>query len=769
MKTKYYSLPAALSALVHVLISSDAPQLKQLAAVEARKLVSKHWTRQASDQRARIRNDLLQAALNEDNTLVRHSIARLISAVAKLDLSDGDWSDLPEVLHQAASSQVARHREISVYILFALLEANGELFADSVDGLLRLLCKTVEDPESVEVRLNSMLALSRVAMILEPEENPQALATFQDAIPRLVLVLKAAIDAGDEDHVTQAFEVFQTLLGCDAALLQRHFGDLVVFMIDQAGRSDCDDGIRSQAFSFLMQCVRYRKLKVQALRLGEQLTLKSLEIVTELGDSLGEEEDISPARSALGLLDVLASNLPPSQVIVPLLQAMGSYCQSPDPNRRRAGILALGMCVEGAPDFIETQLQDILTILLRLLEDENTAVRAAALSSVARLADDLPDDMGEEHARLIPPLVKNFDAAVSHEQTSASQQTIEILRNTCQAVDSLIEGLAKDDAATYAPELIPRMTRLFGHSDLRTRLSALGALGAIAAASEEAFWPYFDSTMPALGTYILLKGGYDDLEMRGVACDTIGKIASAVGAEKFKPFVHPLMQASEEALHLEHPRLRETSYILWSTLAQLYGPDFEEYLGGVVRALHDSLHQAEAELEVELGAKATDLLGAEITIAGRKVRVTSATDESDDQVIDGIDDAVDENDGDDDDDDDDWDDIGGASAVAMEKEIAIDVIGDVLTYTKTTYMPYMDETIRTLLELVDHSYEGVRKAAVGTLWRAYASLWGLAEASGLEAWKPGLPLKVQPPENIAKLGHATMTATLTLWEYESDR
>lgn len=604
-----------------------------------------------------------------------------------------------------------------------------------------------------------MLALGRLAMLLEPDESPKEVTMFQEAIPGMVKVLQSTVEAGDEDHALQAFEVFQTLLACESALLQKHFGDLVKFMLEMGASTSVEDDYRSQALAFLMQCVRFKKLKIQGMKVGEELTLKALQIVTELGDISSDDDDVTPARSALGLLDILASSLPPSQVVIPLLKALGGYFSSQNPDYRQAGILALGMCVEGAPDFIATQLHEILPMVLHLLEDPDIKVRGAALNGVARLADDLAEDVGKEHARLIPAMIKNFDLAV--QSNSGDERTLQIVRGTCNAIDSMIEGLDPEDAAKYVPELVPRFARLFHSDDLKTKSSAISAVGSIASASEGAFQPYFNDTMNSLSQYIRIKDSQDELDLRGTVCDSMGKMASAVGEKAFEPYVLPLMEASEEALHLDHPRLRETSYILWSTMAKLYEEGFSKYLAGAVKGLNECLDQEETNLNVELGEEAKDLVGEEVVIDGRKIKVAAATDDDDDDDFSDLNEAAM--------DDDEWDDIGGVSAIAMEKEIAAEVFGDIITHTREQYVPYLEETVTKLLELVEHSYEGIRKAALGTLWRTYASLWQMAEKDGMAKWTPGLPPHVQPPQQITQLGDLIMKATMSIWPDEMDR
>lgn len=768
----YYTSPASITALIHIITQHDQPELRQLAAVEARKLVSKHWSSVSEGQKPQLRQALLQSTIDEEKPLPRHSKARVIAAIAKIDFEDGQWADLPGVLQQAATSPTVKHREVGIYIIYTLLETMPDMFQENMSQMLTLFDRTIQDPESVEVRVNTMLALSELALVLDTEEDDKSLRNFQATIPHMVKVLQSAIEAEDEEHAMQAFDVFNKLLSYESAFLNQHFGDLLQFFIQVASRTEVDDDFRSQAFSFLMQSVRFRKLKVQSLKFGEQMTKMCLHVATEL-DVLPEEEDeVSPARSALGLLDILSESLPPSQVAVPLLKAIGPYVQSENPDYRRAGILALGMCVEGAPDFIATQLSHILPLVLHLLEDSSAGVRSATLNGVARLADDLAEDMGKEHERLIPALVKNYDLALEGMRGSAASSkehdlNVHILKASCMAVDSLIEGLDQEDAARYVNELVPRFAVLFDNEDYKVQMAAVSAVGSIASASEKAYQPFFEKTMQSLGPYISIKDSNDELELRSMVTDSLGKIASAVGPEQFKPFVQPLMRASEEGLHLDHQRLKETSYILWSTLARVYEEDFEPFLAGVVKSLFECLEQDETDAAIQLGAEASDLIGQEVTIAGKKIKVAGANGvNEDDADPEDIVQALINGEGDD---DEDWDDLGAVTAVAMEKEIAIEVIGDVLTHTKSKYLPYMEKTVEIAIPLLDHSFEGARKSAVSTLWRAYACLWGLAEDNGMAKWQPGLPAQVKPSADLEKLGDLVMKGTLALWEEEMDR
>ena len=766
LQNEYYKQPESLLFLIQLVISHDSTELKQLAATQARPLVQKHWTKLPSEQRQQARSQLFQATLAEEASLPRHSASRLISSIAKIDLEDGEWNDLPGLLQQASTSSKISDRVVGTYVLYSILETMGDGFSSKFKELFNLFSKTIKDPESLEVRINTVLAISKMAMVLDAEEDQQSVKAFQGVFPSMVAVLKDSIAEGQEDQTMLVFEVFNTLLTAEYQLMSKHFQDLVVFMNEIATNAELEDDTRTQAISFLMQCVMYRRLRVQGMKMGEPLTKSMLQIVAEMDDASIDVDEITPARSALQVIDILAQSLPAPQVVVPLLQALPKFSKSQDPKYRRAGILALGMAVEGAPDFLSTQLTQVMPILFALLEDSEVTVRQAALQTTARLADDMPDQVTKEHATLLPLLVQNLTAAMSAFKGEEEGPTIDIMKSGTGAIDSVVDGMTAEDAAPYLDSITPLLQKLFKHPDYKIKAMAAGALGSLASTVEAPFLPYLKDSMHAMQEYITKKENEDELDLRAACIDAMGEMAVAVGPAEFKDYVRPLMQSSEEALLLDHSRLKESTYILWGSLAKVYEEDFAPFLAGVVNGLFACIDQEEADLEVELGEHAKDLLGKEVTIAGRKVKVAAA--EDDDDVDDG--DIEDVDIPGDDDDDSDWGDLATVTPIALEKEIAIEVVGDVVGNSKEAFLPYFEKTIEKILPLVEHNYENVRKAALCTLHRSFAALWEVSEDKGqMEKWKPGLPLQVQPTTELKKLGEVLMAATLSVWPEEEDR
>jgi hypothetical protein len=256
----------------------------------------------------------------------------------------------------------------------------------------------------------------------------------------------------------------------------------------------------------------------------------------------------------------------------------------------------------------------------------------------------------------------------------------------------------------------------------------------------------------------MIKDSEDDLSLRSGVCDSVGRIATAVGPQAFQPYVVDLMRSSEEGLQLDNSRLRESSFILWSSLAKVYEKEFAPFLPGVFKGLFESLKLEEEEIKLRLTEEEKGIVGTdhEVITAGKKVKVKDVEGDDEDWM--------------DDEDEDDYEDFG-VSIEALEKEVAIEILGDVITYACGTQeiSEYLEKAIESISPLAEHSYEGCRKAAVATLWRSYARVWQLMEQETGSSWEPGLPLKQSPTTTLVKLGEIVSKATLALWHEEADR
>jgi hypothetical protein len=75
------------------------------------------------------------------------------------------------------------------------------------------------------------------------------------------------------------------------------------------------------------------------------------------------------------------------------------------------------------------------------------------------------------------------------------------------------------------------------------------------------------------------------------------------------------------------------------------------------------------------------------------------------------------------------------SAVAVEKEIAADTMGTLFAATRNHFLPYVEQCTLTLVELLGHYYEGIRKSATDSLLEFVRTFYELSNPAD---WTPGM-------------------------------
>lgn len=735
LQSEFYPKPETLPALVHLLQNHPDQHIRQLSGVEARKLVARFWEDDSlsDDVKKQIRQSLLVSTGSEPDPLQRHTSSRVISAIAQLDVDENKWPELMPALYNGAKSNDASQREVFVYILYTLLDAGIDTVINSIVDVLHLFSQTINDSESMQVRISTVLGLGSISEVIEAvstadqpaDKNPVEL--FRALIPSMVDVLKQVISADDDKAISQVFEVFNGLLLGDPALSSKHIGDLVTFMLDNiAIEKNLSDEARLPALQFLLSAVRFKKAKVQSLKLGPTLTTKAMQIVAEgYDESEDEEDEETPSSLALRLIDYLSSTLPPSQVMSPLMEVLPAYARSNNPSERRAAFLSINASVEGAPDFVANHIDVILPMVVQGLDDPDTNVKSGALQALAELASELNEVVSEEHAVLLPLVFKVMDSAT----------TIKIGKNSCLALDSILEGMDRDVISEkYLSDLTPKLLQMLNSTqDLQLKSSIVAAISSAAFASGRAYQPYFESTVHAVEPFVRVTGNpeemsNDEVALCGITLDALSALAGAVGKQEFSPYVQPLVDASYRCLQSGQSRLRECGFIFLGTLAKTYGQEFSPFLANVVPELIKSLKQDE---------------------------FTGLEDDEDDENGIGQDE-----------DEDLLNKFKINSAMATEKEVAADTLGEIIVASKNDFIPYLEEATENLVELTDHFYHGISRAAVTALWRSFISYY---KVGNYPKWSPGFPPSNNLTDPAAALLNVTRKSCLELLSAGDER
>lgn len=267
-----------------------------------------------------------------------------------------------------------------------------------------------------------------------------------------------------------------------------------------------------------------------------------------------------------------------------------------------------------------------------------------------------------------------------------------------------------------------RLLVLLETGTIPVKVTVTGAIGSAAHAAKVQFKPYFEQTIQRLIPLVTLSQEEDQTDLRGVATDTIGTLADAVGADVFRPYFQNMMKAAFEALTFDNSRLRESSFIFFGVMAQVFEGEFSPYLPQCVPALVASLQQSEnvdEDLEDGDGSGGTSKLAeAFATATSSKTTLDDDEDFEDETDMDALEAMFSK----------------VNSAVAIEKEVAADTVGELFVATKAAFAPYIQETVPVLIDLMDHYYEGIRKSAIGALFAYIKTVYDLSDP---QDWVPG--------------------------------
>jgi hypothetical protein len=677
-----------------------------------------------------------------DSTLVRNALARVI---AEKELPAGTWSQLLPFLFQASNSPTAAHRQVSILVFFIVLETfvdGQESLEKYLPQIMQVFSKSLQDPESLEVRVTTVRALGKVAENLDVDSTTD-LALVQSAIPLMVQVLDQTLKEGDAEGIRHCLDVFESICMLETPIISNHIPDLIQFFLANGANKELEDDHRVMCYNSLIWISQYKKSKIQSLGLARPMLEHLMPVVVE-EDPEDPDED-SPSRLALRVIDGLATELPPSHVFPPLLEQMQAYMSNPEPHHRKAAMMAFAVSVEGCSEYIRPHMEELWPFVEGGLRDGDLIVRKAACITVGCLCESLDAECAARHATLLPLIMD----LINHSDTQ---------KNACTALDSLLEVMG-DVIAQYLPAIMERLSNLLETAPLPVKATVTGAIGSAAHASKEAFLPYFTQTMQRMQPNLLLKEDGDETDLRGITLDTVGTFAEAVGKENFRPYFSDLMNLAYEGVNLENPRLRECSFIFFSVMCRVFGEEFSQFLPVVVPKLLESFRQSEHS-PIPGGAGGDGVLnGLGVSTNDQGALVASGSGAGGDNGEENEDDYIDLEEV--------FENLQNVNtAVGVEKAVAADALGEIFVYTREGFTPFLASSVEELINLLDHYYQGIRKSAIGAL---LVFINTLNDMSSPVEWQPGHSASAPLNADVAKLVDAVIPAIMDSWADEDDQ
>lgn len=259
LNREYYKNPACVAALAQILADAPEQATRQLAAVELRKRISQKsgelWINVPQAERDQIKAKLPEVIIAEQSKIVRHSGARVIAAIASIELPLQQWPQLLPLISQCCTSDQVHVRELGSFVLFTVLESIVDGFSEHVQELYNLFSRLLHDPESSDVRVTTVRSLGVLAQYISAEDKREV-QLFQQLLPAMITIVKDRLDSGDEASARQLFDVFETLLILEAPVLSKHIPQLVEFFLHCGASREYDNELRIMALNALLWTVK---------------------------------------------------------------------------------------------------------------------------------------------------------------------------------------------------------------------------------------------------------------------------------------------------------------------------------------------------------------------------------------------------------------------------------------------------------------------------------------------------------------------------------
>ena len=692
----------ALGELCGVLSNSGDVQIRQYAALLLRKKFSKGKVWAKVSEKEEIKAGLLKSLVNEPEKPVKHSIAQLIAAIAKHELSNNGWQDLLQFLGGTMSNSNSAVRQLGTYTFSVLCSSAGEEITKGFNKFVPVLSSCLQDETDRTSGFYATVGLTHLVLHIGSDE----MKSFQKLVSHVIILIKSLIAAGDE-RACEAMEIFDELFESEVQLVVPNIKPIVELCVAVAAETKLDDPVRVRAITFLGRLVRLKKKTI----VKQKFYLKIVEVLFPImcvgsadldGSDNEDEEDEpldqesnSPSICACQTLDVLAMNLPPEKFMPTLLSHVQPAVASNNPHRLKGAFYALAVCAEGCSEHIRS---NYMVQFLQLIagehgiKHESQLVRNAALYALGQFSEFLQPDITNYVNEILPVLFSYLDIACA--QMKAGKKKVPGLDRIFYALEIFSESL-EEKLTPFLPALFERLIVMMGSEfSLHVNQLAISEIGSAANAVKEGIEPYFDGIMACLKPYLSLEHADEDQILLKQSMDTLGALARAVGPTTFGASIAEdcWKFAIDLCSKYDDPDIRKCAYSLYASVAVVAKEAMAPVLPLIIPTMLRSVSSKEG---ISLEYKEDD--------SGLPVEEFSDDDEDEISLGQG-DDAADEIT--------DVKTINVENSFMEEKEQAILALKGICIDTGNAFYPVLYSCYEEVWKLMDFPEEDVRRACV---------------------------------------------------------
>ncbi|XVF02933.1 hypothetical protein REPUB_Repub04eG0217300 [Reevesia pubescens] len=495
--------------------------------------------------------------------------------------------------------------------------------------------------------------------------------------PDLLPFLFQCSQSPQEDHREVALIIFSSLTETIGSTFRPHFAELQALFL-KCLQDETSNRVRVAALKavglFLeftndgAEVVKFREFIPSILNVSRQCLAAGEEDVAIIAFEIFDELIESPApllRDSVKSIVRFSLEVSSSQNL-----ESNTRHQNANPKFREASVTVLGVVSEGCAELIKDKLEPVLHIVLGALRDPEQMVRGAASFALGQFAEHLQPEIISHYASVLPCILNALED-VSDEVKEKSYYAL--------------AAFCADMGIEILPFLDPLMGKLLAalqNSSCNLQETCMSAIGSVAAAAEQAFIQYAERVLELMKVFMVLTND-EDLLARARATELVGIVAMSVGRTRIEPILPAFVEAAISGFGLEFSELREYTHGFFSNVAEIMDDGFVKYLPHVLPMAFSSCNLDD---------------GSAVDI-----------DESNDENINGFgevssdDEAHDEprvrN-------------ISIRTGVLDEKAAATQALGLFAQHTKSSFAPYLEESLKILVRHSGYFHEDVWLQAI---------------------------------------------------------
>ena len=539
---------------------------------------------------------------------------------------------------------------------------------------------------------------------------------FSSSVPYVVKTLQAFGLQDDADKFIDAFDILENLADNTPKLISNHITLLIEFCLEISCKKELDDAIRVKVITYVGWVVRLKKKLILKHKLVEPIIAVLFSLMSEPSDDSGDDteeyfgsnEVTTPMNCATQTLDVLALNIPPKNLIPPLLAILEPALQtSNDPLQKKAAYLSIAVIAEGCSSAIcKKYLRPLLDVIKTGITDSNAVIRNSALFALGQFSEHLQPEISQFSEEVLPILFDYLQVLSNQIRTVGTEP--KHIDRVFYAVETFCENL-EDALVPHLPVLMERLFDCMAPTNsVHLRELALSCISATSNAAKSNLLPFFPQLIEGLKMYLVKTEDDDICSLRPCAIDTLAALARTIGKENFLPLAIDTMNLGLALLEdKDDPDLKRSCYNLFAAMAMILNEQIGSAMDKIVSSMIDSV-------------KSTDSI-----MCGKDVEeVIDDNSENIDQEFD-IENSDDETEEDD-------ELLGIENAYMEEKEEAVIALKELAEHSGAAFAPYIQLSFEEIYKLLSYPNEDIRQSSVEALCQFVISLYKLQNGEGVK-------------------------------------